>query len=54
MVYQNLNKDRLLQEGYFNPQQIRKKWEEHLSGKRNWQHQLWVILMFQSWLEQNK
>jgi asparagine synthase (glutamine-hydrolysing) len=49
-----LNEDRLLQEGYFNPQPIRKKWEEHLSGKRNWQHQLWVILMFQSWLEQNK
>jgi asparagine synthase (glutamine-hydrolysing) len=49
-----LNEDRLLQEGFFNPGPIRKKWEEHLSGKRNWQHQLWVILMFQSWLEQNK
>jgi len=49
-----LNEDRLLQEGFFNPGPIRKKWEEHLSGKRNWQHQLWVILMFQSWLEKNK
>jgi len=49
-----LNEDRLLQEGFFNPKLIRKKWEEHLSGKRNWQQQLWVILMFQSWLEKNK
>jgi asparagine synthase (glutamine-hydrolysing) len=49
-----LNEDRLLQEGFFNPKPIRKKWEEHLSGKRNWQQQLWVILMFQSWLEKNK
>ena len=49
-----LNEDRLLQEGFFNPGPIRKKWEEHLSGRRNWQHQLWVILMFQSWLEKNK
>ena len=37
-----------------NPGPIRKMWEEHLSGKRNWQHQLWVILMFQDWLEKNK
>ncbi len=49
-----LNEDRLIREGFFNPREIRIKWDEHLSGKRNWQHQLWVILMFQSWLEDNK
>jgi len=30
---------------------IQQKWQEHLSGKGNWQHHLWSILMFQSWYE---
>lgn len=46
-----LNLDRLNNEGFLNPVPIRKKWHEHLSGKRNWQYHLWDILMFQSWLE---
>lgn len=45
--------DRLQREGYFNVQQIRTKWEEHLSGRCNWQGQLWCVLMFQAWLEKN-
>jgi asparagine synthase (glutamine-hydrolysing) len=44
--------NRLREEGFFNPEQIRIKWEEHQSGKRNWQHQLWTILMFQMWYEE--
>ena len=27
---------------------------EHLSGKRGWQYFLWTVLMFQSWLEEQK
>lgn len=46
-----LDESRIQQEGFFEPTLIRKKWQEHLSGKCNWQHQLWVILIFQSWLE---
>lgn len=46
-----LDESRLRQEGFFNPALIRRKWNEHLSGQRNWQAQLWVILMFQAWLE---
>ena len=46
-----LGESRLLKEGYLRPAQIRQKWHEHLSGHRNWQYQLWNILMFQVWLE---
>jgi len=46
-----LDSERLQREGYFNPGPIRAKWTEHLSGKRNWQHHLWCVLMFQAWLE---
>ena len=46
-----LSEERLLREGFLNPVPIRQKWKEHLSGKRNWQHSLWSVLMFQGWLE---
>ncbi|EOW9110333.1 asparagine synthase (glutamine-hydrolyzing) [Vibrio cholerae] len=46
-----LDEKRLLEEGFFNVGLIRKMWQEHLSGKRNWQYQLWDILMFQSWYQ---
>jgi asparagine synthase (glutamine-hydrolysing) len=46
-----LNASRLRNEGFFRPEQIRPKWEEHLTGQRNWQYLLWDVLMFQAWLE---
>lgn len=46
-----LNESRLRQEGYLNPAPIRQKWTEHISGRRNWESQLWGVLMFQAWLE---
>ena len=48
-----LDEKRLHQEGFFNVEFVRSKWLEHLSGKQNWHHQLWNVLMFQAWLENN-
>jgi asparagine synthase (glutamine-hydrolysing) len=45
-----LDAPRLRREGFFNPEPIRQKWQEHLSGRRNWQYLLWDVLMFQAWL----
>jgi asparagine synthase (glutamine-hydrolysing) len=49
-----LDESRLRHEGFFKPDAIRRKWTEHLSGRRNWQHQLWTVLMFQAWLEKER
>ena len=46
-----LDETRIRSEGYLNPEPIRRKWAEHLSGARNWQEPLWGVLMFQAWLE---
>jgi asparagine synthase (glutamine-hydrolysing) len=50
-----LSTSRLKQEGFFEIAPIREKWSEHLSCRRNWQHHIWQVLMFQAWLdEQNR
>lgn len=43
---------RLTEEGYFDVLAVRKKWEEHVSGKNDWSFHLWGILMFQAWLDE--
>ena len=40
--------------GLLNPKTVNKLWLEHLSGARNWQQQLWNILMLQSWMKNER
>ncbi|MFL6651893.1 MAG: asparagine synthase (glutamine-hydrolyzing) [Sulfurifustaceae bacterium] len=49
-----LDESRLRQQSFFSPMPIRKRWNEHMSGGRNWQYSLWPVLMFQAWLENQK
>ncbi|MBK8015730.1 MAG: asparagine synthase (glutamine-hydrolyzing) [Betaproteobacteria bacterium] len=46
-----LDEARLRREGFLDPMPIRRCWTEHQSGARNWQHRLWVVLMFEAWLD---
>ena len=46
--------DRLRREGLFRPEPIRQVWAEHLSGVRDWTVRLWIILMFEAWLEDSR
>ena len=46
--------NRLRQEGFLEPRVIREKWQEHLSGRRDWSPGLWHVLMFQAWLDQQR
>lgn len=47
-----INASRINAEGVFDATIVQEKWNEHLSGKRNWENQLWTILMFQAWKDE--
>jgi asparagine synthase (glutamine-hydrolysing) len=36
--------------GFLNVDHVRRRWNDHVSGTRDWQHHLWAVLMFQAWL----
>ncbi|MGI2234223.1 asparagine synthetase B family protein, partial [Burkholderia vietnamiensis] len=46
-----LEPSRLRAEGFFDAAAVERLWRQHLTGRMNWQHQLWTVLMFQAWLE---
>lgn len=46
-----LDANRLAREGFFNANVIRARWHAHLGGTRNFRDSIWIVLMFQAWLE---
>tara|TARA_B100000212_G_scaffold89261_1_gene65454 strand:- start:28838 stop:30739 length:1902 start_codon:yes stop_codon:yes gene_type:complete len=49
-----LNESNLKQHGILNHEKVRKLLDEHLDGKRDWSNKIWIILMFQSWISNEK
>lgn len=49
-----IGEQKVKSEGFFHHEKIKRKWNEHLRGNRDWSDQLWSILMFQAWLENEK
>lgn len=43
----------LEQQGFFHVDVVSDMWSEHIAGTRNWQSQLWAVLMFQVWFLEN-
>jgi asparagine synthase (glutamine-hydrolysing) len=46
-----LSKDRLDEAGLVDSTVVRKHWDEHQKGTRNWQYLLWDVLMLEAWRE---
>lgn len=42
---------RLRQDGLLNPSMVRAAWSEHVSGRRDRHHELWILLMLNAWLD---
>jgi asparagine synthase (glutamine-hydrolysing) len=46
-----LNKQRLEQAGIQNAQVVRDRWTEHQRERHNWRDSLWLVLMWQAWMQ---
>jgi hypothetical protein len=49
-----LDERRLRSEGFFHAAAIRSAWASHLRGQSNQTFKLWSVLMFQSWLDEQR
>ena len=49
-----LDENRIKQEGIFDSKKVNFMLNDHLSGNANRHYQLWNILMFQAWLDENQ
>ena len=46
-----LSVESLKTNNYFDYKIINKRWEQHLSGKKNWGQSLWTVIIFQQWYQ---
>ena len=44
-----LDPKRMAEEGFFDAPRVQRRWQEHLSGRRDATPALWAVLMFQAW-----
>ena len=49
-----LDASRMAGEGWFDPAIVQRRWKDHLSGRRDSTPALWAVLMFQSWLREQR
>lgn len=45
---------RTAEEGWFDPDIVQRRWQDHVTGRRDSTQALWAILMFQAWLRDQK
>ena len=49
-----LSEDRLVAQGFLDPRPIRRRWHQHVIGRDNWRDSLWLVLMWQAWMQANQ
>jgi asparagine synthase (glutamine-hydrolysing) len=49
-----LDRRRMDEQGWLDPAIVHRRWNEHLSGKRDSTFALWGVLMFQAWLREER
>jgi asparagine synthase (glutamine-hydrolysing) len=49
-----LDEKRIRNEGFLNETMVGNSWQMHLAGRGHEEHNLWAVLMFQSWLESHR
>jgi asparagine synthase (glutamine-hydrolysing) len=49
-----LDEQTLESDGIFDPRVVTATWNAHQAGRGNHEHQLWAVLMFQSWWKSNQ
>ena len=49
-----LDEKQLSDDGILDSQVVKRTWDAHQAGRGNHEHQLWAVLMFQSWWKLNR